>query len=232
MNLKNAAAYQAVENEVRSGMKLGLGTGSTVTYALDAIAAALHDGRIADIVGVPTSEQTAARARELGIPLVELHEVDELDLAIDGADEIDPALNLIKGLGAALLREKMVAQATRRFVIIADESKKVRFLGQKSPLPVEVVQFGWQAQVRFLEKTGAIPRLREKNGAPVVTDNHCYIIDCSFDPATGIEDPQLLEWLLLARAGIVDHGLFLDMAAAAYVAGSEGVELIEKGREQ
>lgn len=226
--LKKIAAYQAVNNEIQSGMKVGLGTGSTVAFALDAIGEALREGRLTDIVGVPTSEQTAARSRELGIPLVDLHEVDALDVTIDGADEIDPHLNLIKGLGAALLREKMVAQATHRFVIIADDSKKVEFLGQKAPLPVEVVPFGWQAHLRFLEQAGAVPGRREKEGQPVITDNRCYIIDCAFDSAVGIEDPQILEWLLLARAGIVDHGLFLDMAAVAYIAGKGDVEIIRR----
>jgi ribose 5-phosphate isomerase A len=228
MNLKKIAAYQAVNNEIQSGMKVGLGSGSTVAFALDAIGEALREGRLRDIVGVPTSEQTASRSRELGIPLVELHEVEALDVTIDGADEIDPHLNLIKGLGAALLREKMIAQATRRFVVIADESKKVDFLGQKAPLPVEVVPFGWQSHLRFLEQAGSTPRRREKEGQPIVTDNGCYIIDCTFDPAVGIEDAQVLEWLLLARAGIVDHGLFLDMAAIAYVAGAEGVEVMTR----
>jgi ribose 5-phosphate isomerase A len=230
--LKKRAAYQAVTNEIRSGMKVGLGSGSTVAFALDALGEALQAGRLTNIVGVPTSEQTATRARELGIPLVELHEVDALDVTIDGADEIDPNLNLIKGLGAALVREKMVAQITQRFVIIADHTKKVQFLGQKAPLPVEVVQFGWQAQLRFLAQTGATPRRREKEGQPIVTDNGCYIIDCTFDPTVGIEDPQVLDWLLLARAGIVDHGLFLDMAAIAYIAGEGGVEVIPKAMEE
>ncbi len=224
--LKKQAAHEAVNQEVQSGMRLGLGTGSTVAYALDAIGAALQAGMLTDIVGVPTSEQTATRARELGIPLVELHEVEELDVTIDGADEITPSLDLIKGAGAALLREKMVAQATRKLVIIADSGKQVARLGQKHPLPVEVVPFGWQTQLKFLTHIGSEPTLRQKEGSPVITDNGCYLIDCHFDPTVGIEDPQVLEWLLLARAGIVDHGLFLDMAAVAYIAGDAGVKVV------
>ena len=227
-NLKKEAAYEAVRQEVKSGMRLGLGSGSTVTYALDAIGEAVQNGSLTDIVGVATSEHTAARARELGIHLVELHEVDELDVTIDGADEIDPNLDLIKGGGAALLREKMIAQITQKLVIIADSSKKVARLGQTFALPVEVVPFGWQAQIKFLRHTGAEPTLRLKDGEPLITDNGCYIIDCRFDSVLGIGDPQVLDWLLLARAGIVEHGLFLDMAEVAYIAGDNGVEVLTR----
>ncbi|MGB0388347.1 MAG: ribose 5-phosphate isomerase A [Ardenticatenaceae bacterium] len=221
--LKKEAAYAAVAAEVRSGMKLGLGTGSTVAYALDALGEGLREGRIGNIVGVPTSERTAKRARELGIPLIELHEVEALDVTIDGADEIDPNLELIKGLGGALLREKMIAQVTTRFVIIGDERKFVQQLGQKAPLPVEVVQFGWLGHLPFLKSQGAHPVRRESNGVPYVTDNSNYIIDCHFDKQTGIPDPKELDRRLLSRAGIVDHGLFLHMGAIAYVATQNGV---------
>lgn len=221
--LKKEAAYRAVQNEVRSGMKLGLGTGSTVAYALDALGEALYEGKIRDIVGVPTSEWTANRATELGIPLVALHQVDSLDVTIDGADEIDPGLNLIKGLGGALLREKMIAQITKHFVIIADERKLVQRLGQKAPLPVEVVPFGWQAHLSFLESSGASPILRKQGEELYITDNNNYILDCKFDAITGISDPKAFDQHLLSRAGIVDHGLFLNMAAIAYVATKDGV---------
>lgn len=220
---KRQAARAAVEGEVRSGMKVGLGTGSTVAFALDALGEALRGGRLEGIVGVPTSEATARRAGELGIPLVALHEAGELDVTIDGADEIDPNVDLVKGLGGALLREKMVAQATHRFVVIADEGKRVARLGQKAPLPVEVVPFGWQAHLAYLEGLGAQPTLREQDGAPYRTDNGNFILDCRFDMEEGIYDPQVLDWQLLARAGIVEHGLFLDMAAVAYLAGAGGV---------
>lgn len=226
--LKRDAGYRAVASEVRSGMRLGLGTGSTVAYALDALGEALREGRLWDIAGVPTSDRTAERARRLGIPLLELHEVERLDVTIDGADEIDPALDLIKGLGGALLREKMVAQATERFVIIADDSKRVAHLGETAPLPVEVIPFGWQAHLRFLEGLGARSVLRQKGDAPYVTDNGNYILDCHFEQGEGIEDPSVLEWQLLGRAGIVEHGLFLDMAAVAYIATSNGVDTVER----
>lgn len=220
---KREAARAAVEREVRSGMTVGLGTGSTVAHTLDALGEALREGRLENVRGVPTSEQTAARARDLGIPLLELHEAGELDVTIDGADEIDPNLDLIKGLGGALLREKMVAQATRRLVIIADTGKRVARLGQKAPVPVEVVVFGWRAHLPFLESLGARPVLREQAGEPYRTDNGNYVIDCHFEPEEGISDPQVLDWQLLGRAGIVEHGLFLDMAAIAYIAGPDGL---------
>lgn len=227
--LKKEAAYQAVQNEVRSGMKLGLGTGSTVAHALDALAEALHErGSIRDIVGVPTSEWTTKRATELGIPLTTLDQVDALDVTIDGADEIDPTLNLIKGLGGALLREKMIAQATKHFVIIADERKLVQRLGQKSPLPVEVVPFGWNAHLPFLNRAGANVIRRVSNEQPYVTDNNNYILDCHFDKLSGISDPKGFDWQLLCRAGIVDHGLFLNMAAIAYVATQNGVVILKR----
>lgn len=225
---KREAARTAVECEVRSGMTLGLGTGSTVAHALDALGEALRDRRLENVRGVPTSEQTAARARELDIPLLDLHEAGELDVTIDGADEIDPNLDLIKGLGGALLREKMVAQATRRLVIIADGGKRVARLGQKAPVPVEVVPFGWRAHLHFLESLGARPVLREQAGEPYRTDNGNYVIDCHFEPQEAILDPQVLDWQLLGRAGIVEHGLFLDMAAIVYVAGPDGLATLSR----
>jgi ribose 5-phosphate isomerase A len=220
---KKIAAETAVTREVQPGMHVGLGSGSTVAFALDALGEALREGRLKDIVGVPTGEETARRARELDIPLGELHEVAQLDVTIDGADEIDPGLDVVKGLGGALLREKMIAQATRRLVIIADDTKQVQRLGQKAPLSVEVVPFSWQSHLPFLRGLGATPVLRMKNDAPYLTDNGNYILDCRFSEEEGMTDPATLDWQLLGRAGIVEHGLFLDMAAIAYVAGAHGV---------
>lgn len=225
---KQAAAQAAVAAELSSGMRVGLGTGSTVAHVLESLGAALKAGHLTDIIAVPTSEQTAERARALGIPLAELQAVGELDVTIDGADEVDPRLDLIKGLGGALLREKMVAQATRRLVIVADETKQVQRLGQRAPLPVEVVPFGWQSHIPFLEVAGARAVRREKEGQPVVTDNGNFILDCYFETDGAIEDPAILEWLLLARAGIVEHGLFLDMAAVVYLAGAGGVQTLAR----
>lgn len=223
--LKRRAAEAAFEH-VRSGMVLGLGTGSTVAPLLDLIGAALSSGELSDIVAVPTSVRTETRARELGIELIELADRPSLDLTIDGADEISPRLDLIKGGGGALLREKMVAQASERVVIIADASKAVDRLGSTFPLPVEVVEWAWEAHVRFLEGFGAdvVPR-RDGDGALVRSDNGQLLLDCHFEG--GIPDPAGLEEALSHRAGIVETGLFLGIADEAFVAGPEGVQHLE-----
>lgn len=219
--LKRAAAEKALEY-VESGMSLGLGTGSTVRHLVDLLGQRLKDGRLVDIVGVPTSVQTEEQARSVGIPLTTLDGRSQLDLTIDGADEIAPGLDLIKGLGAALLREKMVAQASRRLIIISDDSKLVRGLGTKAPLPVEVVDWALGAQQAFLERTGADVRLRlDGNGTPVRSDNGNVFLDARYPG--GISDPAGLEDELLRRAGIVDTGLFLGMTERAVIASADGV---------
>lgn len=217
--LKQLAADQAV-TQVESGMALGLGTGSTAYFAVEAIGRRLREGSLRDIVCVPTSERAAAQARGLGIPLTTLNERPTLDLALDGADEVTPDLALIKGLGGALLREKIVAAAARRFVVIVDESKLVKQLGMKSPLPVEVVPFGWRTLVAHLEGLGARPELRRKDGEPFVTDEGNYILDCRF---AGIPDPAGLDGKIRSRVGIVETGLFVGMASAVIVAAAGGV---------
>lgn len=222
--LKRRAAGRALD-EVRSGMVMGLGTGSTVQHLLELLATALGEGRITDIRGIPTSECTREAAEGLGIPLTSLAEHVRVDLTIDGADEIDPALNLTKGLGGALLREKMIAQASDRFLVIADEDKLVPRLGSRSPVPVEVVRFEFRTHVRWLEerKGRAVLRTHE-DGSEVVTDNGNLLLDCWFDDA--IEDPSGLNDALNRRAGVVEHGLFLGLATAAYVARASSVEVI------
>src|SRR5688572_11530128 len=168
--LKRAAAERAVAL-VEDGMKLGLGTGSTARHVLQVIAERRNRGELAGIVGVPTSRATEDLARELGIPVSTLDQTQSLDLAIDGTDEVDPELNLIKGLGGALLWEKIVASAASRFVIVCDESKLVQRLGDRAPVPVEVVPFAYQIHVPFLEELGGKPRLRERDGGmPFVSD--------------------------------------------------------------
>jgi len=157
---KRAAAYYAVDHFVQSGMRLGLGTGSTVAFVLERLAQYLQDGTFTDIAGIPTSEATAQRARDLGIPLLSFDEVQTLDLCIDGADEVDPSLNLIKGLGGALVREKVVASAARSMVVVVDESKLVPRLGVRVPLPVEVLTFGWQLHAGWFRTLGIEPLLR------------------------------------------------------------------------
>ena len=220
--LKRAAAERAA-GWIRDGMTLGLGTGSTVRHLLDVIAERRAAGEWGGVVGVPTSEDTAGRARRLGIPLATLDERPRVDLTIDGADEVDPALRLIKGLGAALLREKVVAAASRELVIVADESKVVERLGSKAPLPVEVDPFSEPIQPEFLRSLGAEPTLRVKDGSTVVTDGGNHILDCRFPD--GIADPEEIERRLLLRPGILECGLFLGMATAVVIAGSGGIQV-------
>ncbi len=224
--LKRAAAERAVEL-VSSGTVVGLGTGSTVHPLLDLLAARLASGSLKDVAAVPTSKATAERCRALGIPLVTLDEQPELALAIDGADEVSPRLDLIKGGGGALLREKVVALAARRFVVVADRSKLVRRLGTRFPVPVEVIPFGWSVLVPFFERLGAEPVLRRgADGGPVVTDNGNYIVDCRFP--RGLSDPHAVARALAKRTGVVEDGLFLGIATMAVVAGPRGVRVLRR----
>jgi ribose 5-phosphate isomerase A len=226
--LKRAAAAAAVER-VRAGMRLGLGTGSTVAHFIDLLGERIRDGQLSGITGVATSIQTTDRAHAVGIPVGALHELAPLDLTVDGADEVDPALDLIKGLGGALLREKMVAVASQRLVIIADAEKRVARLGTKAPLPVEVVSFAWQIHMPFFESLGARPVLRtHADGSPKPTDNGNYVIDCHFPD--GLTDPIGLESRILHQVGVVETGLFLGMAAEAIIAGESGIEVLSAPR--
>ena len=203
---KRAAARRAVDL-VRPGMVLGLGTGSTAALAVEEIGHRLADGRLQDLVGVPTSEATERQARALGIPLSTLDDHPRLDLTIDGADEVDPARRLIKGAGGALLREKIVAAASRRLVIVVDRSKLVDRLGTRYPVPVEVAPFGWTTHLAPLRALGGEPVLRSRDGAPYRTDGGNYILDVRF--AGGIDDPERVGAELKARVGVVETGLFL-----------------------
>lgn len=224
MDPKQRAAEAAMEF-VQSGMVLGLGTGSTADQFLRALAAALKAGSLRDIRGVPTSLQSERRALELGIPLTTLIESPRPDVTIDGADEVAPNLDLIKGLGGALLREKMVAQNSARLVIIADSGKAVQKLGTHAPLPVEVTQFAREVQEHYLRSVGGTPVLRRAaDGSIYITDNGNMIYDCRFP--NGIDHPHDLERSLQSRAGIVGHGLFLEMASVALIADAESVRTI------
>ncbi len=226
MDLKQQAAQRALEY-VRSGMRLGLGTGSTTAYFVDLVGECLRAGELWEIAGVPTSERTAEQARAGGIPLTTLAEAGRLDLAVDGADEVDPELNLIKGLGRALLREKVVAIHADRFVVVVDESKLVPRLGSRAPLPVEILPFEWPVHLCWLNSLGCQAELmREEGGAPAVTDNGNYLALCRF-PA-GISDPAALARQLADRPGIVEHGLFLGMADTVVVAGRQGIRILER----
>lgn len=213
---------------MQSGMVVGLGAGTTAILATRRLGQLLRQGRLRDIVGVPCSSTIEAEARALGIPIT-LDPPDTVDLTIDGADEVDPDLNLIKGGGGALLHEKLVAQASRREVIIVDESKLSPALGTHWALPVEVIPFGWQWQRGFLESLGARVSVRQGgDGTPFRTDQGNLILDCAFGP---IPRPQELAAELDARTGIVEHGLFLGLATEVIVAGAAGVRhLTPKGR--
>jgi ribose 5-phosphate isomerase A len=225
MDLKEQAARHALAH-VRSGMVLGLGTGSTNAYFVKLLAKQLGAGILTGIVGVPTSEKTAQQARALGIPLATLADHPRLDLAVDGADEVDGDLNLIKGLGRALLREKIVESHADRLVIIVDESKLVQRLG-RGPLPVDIVPYAFEAHLRWLNTLGCRAELwLEEDGSPIITDDGNYIALCRFPE--GIADPAALARALAGRPGIVEHGLFLDMATDVIVAGFEGIRVIHR----
>ena len=222
-SLKEAAARRAVEF-IESGMKVGLGTGSTAAFIVQEVASRLKDGRLSDLQCVPTSERTESLARELGVPVTTLNETPVLDISLDGADEVTPEFYLIKGAGGALLREKIVAAASRRRIIVVDESKRVARLGEKAALPVEVSPFGWMTHLPFLAGLGATPTLRTApDGSPFLTDGGHYILDCRF---SGPFDPYDVQRQLEGRAGIVDHGLFLDYTEVVVVgrAGSDSMQ--------
>ncbi|MHB0856216.1 MAG: ribose 5-phosphate isomerase A [Anaerolineae bacterium] len=224
-DLKRAAGDRAAE-WVSHGMVVGLGSGSTARFATLRIGERLREGSLRDIVAIPTSEDTAALARELGIPLTTLEERPRIDVTIDGADEVAPNLDVIKGLGGCLLREKIVAFATTCEVIIVDETKLVSRLGTRSPLPVEVIRFGWRNTVAALERTGAATRLRLVAGAPFITDEGNFVIDCAYPD--GIEDTNQLAATLNAIPGVVENGLFLGIARYVVVAAASGILIMER----
>ena len=218
---KRLAAERAVEY-VQDGMVVGLGTGSTAFYAVKKLGERVRNGL--RIRSIPTSESTRQLAEAEGIPLTSFEAVSAIDLTIDGADEVDPALNLIKGGGAALLREKLVSAASRENVIIVDSSKTVKRLGA-FPLPVEVIPFGWQVVTRRIDALGGNPQLRLKDGAPLVTDQGNWILDCAFG---AIPDAAGLELTLNNLPGVVENGLFIKRCTQLVVA--QGQELIVRER--
>jgi len=224
-SFKSMAAYHAVDF-VKSGMIIGLGHGSTAIFALRRISYLLSTGVLKDILGVPCSQQVENEAIKLGMELTTLEEHSRLDLAIDGADEVDPDLNLIKGRGGALLREKIVAQASLREIIVVDESKLSPALGTHSLIPLEIVPFGLKTQKDYLEKLGAQVGIRKSdNGDFFKTDQGNFIFDCKFGP---IKDPCRLSAVLCERAGVVEHGLFIGMATDIMVAGPGGLRHLKK----
>lgn len=226
-NLRRAAGYAAVDAYVESGMTVGLGTGSTASWAVRRIGELLAGGRLRDVRGIPTSERTARLAGGCGVPLVTLSEARP-ELTIDGADEVSPGLDVIKGRGGALLREKIVGAASREgIVIVADGSKSVEVLGE-GPLPVEVEPFGWEATLEALASLGCETKLRMEFSKPFVTDGGHYTVDCRFP---GIPDPPALAAEIKRIPGALECGLFIGLTRAVVLAREEaegGTEIIER----
>lgn len=219
---KRAAAYAAVGRYVESGMTVGLGTGSTAFWVVKRIGELLSSGELRDVRGIPTSKRTADQAREEGIQLVELSEASP-SLTIDGTDEVSPDLNLIKGLGGALLREKIVAASGDGLIVVADESKLVDTLG-RGPLPVEVEPFGWEATFEALSNLDCEPTLRMDGSEPFLTDGKHYIADCEFG---SISEAGALEDEIKRIPGALETGLFVGLCRAAVIAQEGGTEVIE-----
>jgi ribose 5-phosphate isomerase A len=222
---KRAAATRAAE-AVQHGMVVGLGSGSTAEFAVEALAARIATGL--RITGIATSEKTASLARSLGVPLTDFAAHRRIDLTIDGADQIERGtLNLVKGLGGALLREKIIASASGRMIVVADETKLVDRLGGKTPLPVEIVIFGHEAVLDRLAASGFAPVLRRAGQVPFVTDGGHYIADCRI---AAMPDPAELEAQLARIAGVVESGLFIGLSTKVFIGRPGGVDVIEKER--
>lgn len=227
--LKRVTGYKAVDDHVQSGMVVGLGTGSTAYFAVERLGNKLASGELKDIVAIPTSIRTKEQAESLGIPLVTLDTHPVIDVAIDGADEVDPDLNLVKGRGGALLREKMVEMQAKKFIVIVDESKLVTGLGISGAMPVEVTPFCWEFNMKRLldldSVKGCTAKLRMDGPKPYVTDNDNYIVDLYFSKpmSNPVQAAKGFEGLV----GVVEHGLFLGMSSAVIIAGSEGVYVKE-----
>lgn len=219
-NLKKRVAYEAI-NYIEDGMVVGLGTGSTMYYAIQSLGERIKEGL--KIKCIPTSEKTAEWARSYNIPLTDFSEVNYLDIVIDGADEVDENFQLIKGGGGALLREKIVANATDQFIVIIDESKYVKSLG-KFKLPVEVVPFGWEVTARAIEALGCNATLRIDHNGIFLTDNDHYILDCDFKV---INNPEKLNHDLISIVGVVETGLFINMARKVLISYSNSGKVIE-----
>ena len=218
--LKRRAATEAAAL-VRDGMRLGLGSGSTLHLIVAALGERMRRGEARDLVAVAASSGTEAEMSRAGLPLVTLDDHPRLDLAIDGADEVDPGFATIKGGGGALLRERIVLAAAAERLIVVDESKLVPVLGTRWPVPVEVVRFGWRVAERALAALGSEPVLRTRAGRPVITDEGNYLFDCAFGP---IPDPRRLASLIAGQPGVVAHGIFIDLADRVLIARPTGIE--------
>ena len=224
--LKRMVAKEAL-NYIDDDMIIGLGTGSTTAYFIQMLGKKLMTGELEDVYGIPTSHQSRLLALESGVPVVSLDEVDAIDLAIDGADEVDPHLNLIKGRGATLTMEKIIEYRAGAFIVLVDESKLVEYLGQKMPVPIEVVPAAWRAIKEELEVFNATAELRMgvKKDGPVITDNGNFILDAKFER---IEDPLDMEIELNNIPGVVENGIFADIADIVLVGTREGVRKLER----
>jgi ribose 5-phosphate isomerase A len=223
-DIKKKAAEYAVQF-IESGMIVGLGHGSTAIFAVRRLADLLQNKELTDILAIPCSLHIEEEVRQLGIPLTTLDEHSHIDLTIDGADEVTEKLEVIKGGGGALLREKMVAQASRREIIVVDNTKLTPVLGTNWPVPIEVIPFGWRFQLHYLESLGAHPVLRKDiRGNKFTTDQGNYILDCYFGP---IQQPEKISNMLNERAGIVEHGLFIGLATDVVIASEEEVRHIK-----
>ena len=238
MNPKEIAGFKAAEF-VENGMILGLGTGSTVHYTLMRLCELVKEGL--RIKGIPTSKKTEEIARKYGIPITSFDEYSQLDLTIDGADEVDENFNMIKGGGGALLREKIVARASKKYIVVIDSSKLVKKLGEKSPLPVEVLPFGWKVTKKYLEKLGFEVTIREKENKYFVTDNENYILDCNLSNIPKIKtkakikdklgissDIELLDYQINNIPGVIQNGLFLNIADIIIIGKEQGYEIRER----
>ncbi|MDA0699992.1 MAG: ribose-5-phosphate isomerase RpiA [bacterium] len=219
---KRQAAHAALAR-VRSGMRVGLGSGSTAEHMVRELGRRLAAGELSDVRGVPTSRAIERLAQQVGVPLIELG-AEGVDVAIDGMDEVDPALDAIKGLGGALTREKIVAAAAHEFVLIGDIGKKVGRLGERTPVPVEVLAFGWRRTLAHLRDLGADPHLRVHDGAPWGTDNGHLVVDCHLPAHLAADALRAFAAAVDQVPGVLGHGLFLGITARAYLAGPEGVE--------
>jgi len=220
--MKRIAAEKAIDH-IKDGMIVGLGTGSTVKYALKKLGEKILNGL--DIKGIPTSHETKKIASRYNIPLVSLSEFPEIDITIDGADEVDSNLNLIKGGGGALTREKIIAYHSKKVIIVVDDSKVVKSLGIDFPLPVEVVKFEWKATKKVLENFGCTVELRKIMDDPYITDNGNYILDCEFERIT---EPEQMETDINMIPGVVENGLFIGLAHQVIIGSKKGIMTLEK----
>ncbi|EHH69094.1 ribose 5-phosphate isomerase A [Gluconobacter morbifer] len=223
MDVHKKTAARRAADMVKSGMVVGIGTGSTAAFMIERLGERIREEGL-EIVGIPTSDDSEDKAVHAGIPLTDFAAHRRIDLAIDGADEVQRgSLHLVKGLGGALLREKIVATAARKFVVIVDGRKPVDLLGERAPVPVEVIPFGWECTAEYLASCGArgVKPRQDRNGGLFVSDNGNMVLDCHFGP---IEDPEALARKIDAIVGVVEHGMFLNMASEVLVATEQGIE--------